>query len=100
MGNTARHDRRGGVVEDLTAAMGDNPKVFTVLLTCTDTTSRERLGQREIGSVLAQHLESSAHMDTRLRRGTTATTHQVPTVSDIAAEIIGLTDWLNLPTRS
>jgi hypothetical protein len=91
------------VVEDLTTAMGDNPKVFTVLLTCADTTARERLGEREIGSALDRHLASSARMDIKLRAGITGATHHIPTdhrtVSDIATEIIGLTGWLNiLPT--
>lgn len=38
------------VIDQLTTAMGDNPRVIAILLTCTDTTARERLGQREIGS--------------------------------------------------
>ncbi|WP_135456198.1 hypothetical protein [Mycobacterium sp. DL99] len=85
------------VVEHLTTAMGDKPTVLTILLTCTDTTARKRLSQREIGSTLDQHLASSSHMNDRLRAGAAATTHQIPTdgrsVSDIAAEIISLTGW-------
>ncbi|MGA5535630.1 ATPase [Mycolicibacterium nivoides] len=85
------------VVHDLTTAMGDNPEVRTVLLTCTDATARARLGRREIGSTLDQHIASSARMDTSLRTGVAPGTHRIPTdnrtVSDIAEEIIGLTGW-------
>jgi hypothetical protein len=95
------------VIDQLTTAMGDNPNVIAVLLTCTDATARERLGQREIGSTLDQHLASSADMDSRLRAGAEASSHQIPTdactVSDIAAHIIAIADWLpgapQTPTR-
>jgi hypothetical protein len=36
----------------LTAAMGGGPQVTAVLLTCSDTTARQRLAQREIGTGL------------------------------------------------
>jgi hypothetical protein len=81
--------------EKLTIAMGDNPNVIAVLLTCSDATARERLSQREIGSTLDQHLASSAHMGARLHAGAADWAHQIPTdartVSDIAADIIDLT---------
>jgi hypothetical protein len=54
------------VAAELTAAMGDNPQVTAVLLTCTDATARRRLAQREIGTALDWHLERSAQMARRL----------------------------------
>jgi hypothetical protein len=48
---------RASVVGELTAAMGDDPGVTAVLLTCSDTTAQRRLGQREIGSALHPHIE-------------------------------------------
>jgi cytidylate kinase len=85
------------VMGRLTAAMGDNPNVVTVLLTCTHATARERLSQREIGSALDQHLASSNEMSTRLQSGATTSAHHIPTddrtVSSIAAHIISLTGW-------
>jgi hypothetical protein len=90
------------VIEQLTTAMGDNPKVFAVLLTCTDITARERLSQREIGSTLDRHLASSADMDARLQAGAADWAHRMPTdsrtVSDIAADIGDLTGWLPAPS--
>ncbi|SEA57913.1 MULTISPECIES: ATPase [unclassified Mycobacterium] len=81
----------------LTTAIGGNPNVISVLLTCTDTTAAKRLGQREIGSTLDQHLASSADMSTRLQLGVADSAHHIPTddraVADIAAEIIRLTGW-------
>lgn len=81
----------------LATAIGGNPNVVAVLLTCTDTTAAERLSHREIGSTLDQHLASSADMGTRLQVGATASAHHIPTddraVADIAAEIIRLTRW-------
>ena len=80
------------VIEQLATAMGDNPKVTAVLLTCTDTTARERLGQREIGSTLDQHLASSAEMAGVLEVGATGWAHRIATdnrtVSEVAADVI------------
>lgn len=85
------------VMERLTTAMGGNPTVVSILLTCTDATARVRLGKREIGSTLEQHLESSNEMNARLESGVAAATHRLPTedrsVSSIAANIINLTKW-------
>jgi hypothetical protein len=87
------------VVEKLTTAMGDNPQVVAVLLTCMDITARERLGLREIGSTLDQHLASSADMGARLDAGAVEWAHRIPTdtraVSDIAADVISLANWLS-----
>jgi hypothetical protein len=86
------------VVDRLTAAMDDAPKVTAVLLTCTDETARRRLSQREIGSALDRHLERSAEMARALNGGAPRWVQRVPTddrsVAEIATEIIGLVGWL------
>lgn len=56
------------ILSELTAAMGDSPQVTAVLLTCTDTTARQRLAQREIGSELNWHIERSDLMARRLNK--------------------------------
>jgi hypothetical protein len=85
------------VIGELTAAMGDDPQVTGVLLTCSDATARRRLAQREIGSALDGHVERSAQMARRLDRHAPAWVHRIATdertVADIAAEIISLTAW-------
>lgn len=85
------------VIGELTAAMGDDPQVTGVLLTCSDATARQRLAQREIGSALDGHVERSAQMARRLDGGAPAWVHRVATdartVADIAAEVISLTAW-------
>jgi hypothetical protein len=86
----------------LTNAIGDNPNVTAILLTCTDATARKRLSQREIGSALDRHLASSIEMSTRLQSGVATSAHHIPTdhrtVSSIAADIITLTGWKNTTT--
>lgn len=85
------------VIGELTAAMGDDPQVTGVLLTCSDATARQRLAQREIGSALDWHVDRSAQMARRLDRQAPAWVHRVATdartVADIAAEVISLTAW-------
>lgn len=86
------------VIAQLTDAMGDDPKVIAILLTCTDITARQRLSRREIGSTLDQHLESSGEKAGLLAGSTAEWVHRVPTddrvVCDIAADVIALTSWL------
>lgn len=83
----------------LTAAIGGNPNVTAVLLTCSDSTARQRLTRREIGSALDRHLVSSSDMSTRLQSSVETSTHRIPTddrtVADIAADIITLAGWRN-----
>jgi hypothetical protein len=85
------------VIGELTVAMGDDPRVTGVLLTCSDATARQRLAQREIGSALNSHVERSAQMARMLDRGAPAWVHRVATdartVADIASEVISLTAW-------
>lgn len=87
------------VTAQLTSAMGDAPLVTAILLSCSDATARQRLGQRETGSSLSQHLKSSAAMAVLLERGVPASVHRVATdgrtVSDVAEEVIALTGWLS-----
>jgi hypothetical protein len=91
----------GTVIGELTAAMGDGPQVTGVLLTCTDGTARERLGQREIGTALDWHIERSTVMAARLDSRVPGWVHRVVTdgrpVAGIAAEIIGLAGWAGAP---
>ena len=86
-----------GVVDELTAAMGDNPSITAVLLTSSDTTARLRLGQREIGSALQPHIERGMVFARELEERAPSWVHRVNTdnraVADIAAEIIDLTGW-------
>ena len=89
------------MIDSLTAAMGDAPTVWSVLLTCTHKSARERLSRCEIGSTLAEHLASSTDMASRLQRAAPSWVHRIPTddrtVADIAAEVIGLTGWQHDP---
>lgn len=85
-------------IEQLTNAMGDNPKVTAILLTCTDDTARKRLSRREIGSTQDQHLASSADIGARLQAGVANWVHRIATdaraVTDLAADVIALTGWM------
>jgi GNAT superfamily N-acetyltransferase len=82
----------------LTAAMGDDPEVIAVLLTCTDETACERLSRREVGSTVDEHLRRSDDMAKLLEADAPRWVHRVDTdnrsVPDIAAHVIGLTGWL------
>jgi hypothetical protein len=86
------------VAGQLTAAMGDRPRVTAVLLTCSDMTARQRLSQREIGTALRWHVRRSALMARRLDQGAPDWVHRVATdgraTADIAAEVISLAGWL------
>jgi hypothetical protein len=85
------------VIGELTAAMGDDPQVTGVLLTCSDATARKRLAEREIGSALDWHVERSTQMARRLDRHAPTWVHRVAadrrTVADIAAQVISLAGW-------
>jgi hypothetical protein len=85
------------VVQELTAAMGDDPRVTAVLLTCSDATAQRRLRQREIGSALRPHIERGLVFARELEQEAPGWVHRVGTddrpVAEVAAEIIGLTGW-------
>ena len=82
----------------LAAAMGDDPRIVSVMLTCSDATAAQRLGRREIGRDLDQHLVASQAVATALNHGVVASTYRIPTddrtVADIAADVIACTGWL------
>lgn len=86
------------VTEQLTTTIGDTSKVIPILLTCTDTTARKRLSQREIGSTLDKHLATSGRMGAELHAHA-ASAHHIATddrsVAEVAADVIGLTGWLS-----
>jgi hypothetical protein len=89
------------VIDTLTAALGDVPTIHGVLLTCTQECAQERLGRREIGSTLDQHLASSAVMASRLQRAAPRWVHRITTddrtVGEVAADVIDLTGWQHDP---
>jgi hypothetical protein len=84
-------------VGELTAAMGDNPRVTAVLLVCSDATARQRLAQREIGSALLAYVERGRVAARKLEQAAPSWVHRVNTddraIPDIAAEIVRLTGW-------
>jgi hypothetical protein len=87
----------GSVMSALTAAMGDNPGVTAVLLTCSDTMARQRLAQREIGTQLGWHINRSHLMVRKLEQHAPSWVYRVPTdgrsIPDLATEVISLTGW-------
>jgi len=84
-------------IDELAAAIGDNPRVTAVLLTCSDATARQRLAQREIGSALRPHVERGNVVARELEKAAPNWVRRVMTddraIADIAAEVIGLTGW-------
>lgn len=78
-------------------AMGSGVRIVRVLLTATDTTTRERLERREIGSELETEWESSTRKARLLDQQTSADAMRVATdgraVADIAREVVAATGW-------
>ncbi|WAL99984.1 hypothetical protein [Streptomyces sp. Je 1-369] len=78
-------------------AMGRGAGIVRVLLTASDTTARERLVGRELGSELEQELEGSARKARILDQRAAADTVRVVTdgraVVDIAREVLAATGW-------
>ncbi|MFG2098006.1 hypothetical protein [Streptomyces sp. NPDC048612] len=79
-------------------AMGRNVRLVRVLLTASDTTTRERLTGRELGSELAHELRSSARKARMLDEQAPADAVRVATdgrsVGDIAREVEAAAGWL------
>lgn len=79
-------------------ALGEAMETTGVLLTATDATVCERLGQREIGSALDRHLERSAAASAHLDATAPEWVHRVSTdghsVQDIARSIVRLANWI------
>jgi hypothetical protein len=88
----------GEVLPRLTAAMGDDPKVLAVVLTCSDQTARQRLSRREVGSTLDEHVLRSADMGELLENAVPEWVHRLDTdngsVTDVATQIIRWSGWL------
>lgn len=86
------------MMDTLTVAMGDSPRVTAVLLTCSDATARYRLAQREVGGALQVHVERGMVSARELEEQVPGWVHRVDTddraVVDVAAEIIRLTGWV------
>ena len=86
------------VMDSLFHAMGRDVEAVAVLLTCTEDTARKRLSQRERGSELDRHIESSAQMAATLESNCPTATHRIPTdvrtIRSVAADVIRLTGWL------
>jgi hypothetical protein len=91
----------GDVASRLTVAMGDNPLVTAVLLTCSDTTAHQRLTGREKGTELAGHIQRSDLMARELNLRAPRWVHRLETddrtIPDLAAEIISLASWTSNP---
>jgi RimJ/RimL family protein N-acetyltransferase len=79
-------------------AMGDAPRVTSVLLTAGDDTARERLARREHGASYDAHVTRSDVAARRLDAEAGADVHRVATdgrtPDDVAAELARLTGWL------
>ena len=82
----------------LAAAMGDDPRLVPIILTCTDATAAQRLGRRETGDSLDQHVDASRRMAAALTDGAETSTYRIATddrtVAEIAADAITFTGWL------
>jgi cytidylate kinase len=79
-------------------ALGAPTRLVRVLLTATDETAAERLGQREQGSELEIHLKRSARAAARLDAEAEGDVVRIPTdgrtVTEIAAVVADSTGWL------
>lgn len=79
-----------------TRALGD-VRLLGVLLTASDATRTQRLTDREIGTDLDRHLESSRRMAGRLEKESPPWVARVATdgrgVPDIAADVIRHSGW-------
>ncbi|MGJ5801994.1 hypothetical protein ACSCB1_23125 [Streptomyces europaeiscabiei] len=76
---------------------GGEVRATCVLLTAGETTVRERLAQREIGSQLTAHIERSLRNGRELDEKAPAGTVRIPTdgrsVEDIAVDVIKAAAW-------
>lgn len=85
------------VIDDLATAMGDNPRVTSVLLTSSDEVARQRLAQREIGGGLDYAVGPSVEAALGLESSTAAEVARVNTDGrtpvQLAVEIIERTGW-------
>lgn len=81
----------------LADAMGDDPRVTSVLLRASDESTAQRLAVREHGASLELHLERSARMAPRLDTQAPVHVHRIDTDGRtpraIALEVAGLIGW-------
>lgn len=81
----------------LADAMGDHPRVTSVLLRASDESTARRLAVREHGASLELYLERSARMAPRLYTQAPVHVHRVDTDGRtpraIALEVAGLIGW-------
>lgn len=91
------------VLEDemIRRALGGEVAITGVLLTAGDGVIGERLGQREIGSMLDIHLDRSSRAARHLEATAGDSVHRVATdgrsVPEIAADIVRLAGWDSEP---
>ena len=85
------------VIEELTTALDDDPKVTGVLLTSSDEVAEQRLIQREVGGGLdyavGRSREAALGLEAEAPKEVTRLNTDGRSVTDLAAEIIGLTGW-------
>ncbi|MGK5534214.1 AAA family ATPase [Streptomyces sp. URMC 129] len=78
-------------------AMGAGVRIARILLTASDTTARERLAGRELGSELEREWEGSVRkarlLDQRAAPGTVRVATDGRAVADIAREVVAAGGW-------
>ncbi|MGP5083062.1 ATPase, partial [Corynebacterium variabile] len=83
--------------DKLAWALGEQTKVTSVLLQASDKTTEERLGRREQGDSLRDHVARSARaarfLDARSPRAAHRITTDTLEPDDIAEEIIQILGW-------
>lgn len=90
-------------IAELTAALGVATRSTAVLLTATDATVAHRLGQREIGTALAEHIDRSRTAARRLDAADDAVLRVATdgrTVAQVAMEVLVSAGWLGSLTES
>lgn len=85
-------------VAPLSAALGGEVRATSVLLAASDETAAERLGRRETGASLEEHLDRSERASRRLDAEATDAI-RIPTdgrsAPDLAFEVLTLAGWLS-----
>ncbi|MGN0097003.1 MAG: hypothetical protein ACI38U_13170 [Corynebacterium sp.] len=83
--------------DKLAQALGEQTKVTSVLLQASDKTAEQRLGRREQGDSLSEHVARSIRTDRFLDARSPSFVHRITTDTlesgDIAEEIIQILRW-------
>lgn len=83
--------------DKLARALGDDAEVTSVLLQASDKTAEQRLGRREQGDSLSEHVARSVQADRFLDARAPSSVHRITTDTldpgDIAEEIIQILRW-------